>query len=96
MLKDTLEVEKKEEKESEIQIAKERRKIESRLGKTKSLTDKDRRDIVEWFYLIGLCELNNIAFKTGRITEYQYYRLQIEDEKNGWLRAITRGEGDII
>ena len=70
---------------------KEITEIMSGLRQKHQLRIKDRKNIVNFYKELGLSSLVDSAFETDRISEYQYYRLKIEDKRNDWLKTIAQG-----
>lgn len=84
--KDIREIEKKEKQA----LRREAESIETRLMNKKTLAENDRIELAEYIFEIGMFSLTKIAFQTGRISEYQYYRLKMEQTRNELLKVICQ------
>ena len=92
---DKIKMEEEEMKKKEQDYRNRVCRVAEKLNKISELNQEDKDDICEYFYDIGIEDLADTAFRTGRITEYEYYRLMIEDEKKDWIRCIAQKKFEI-
>ncbi len=81
-----------EEERKERRLEKDEEFI-SKLFQVRELSRQDRRYISNGYDRLYSFHLADSAFENGRISEYQYYRLRMEEKRNDLLYLIVKGKG---